>query len=180
MTLVGTVRVGLNDAVSLIADDDPRAAWNALVVRALRLAVHQEPGRARAVVERLVRDHGTDLLIPAMAIWVDIMLAYREARHPGLMPRFVNDVAGQDVAGQTDAGEVPPVVAWAGQLTAARANEDVARFETLCRAAPTGSGGTIGSVKALLLMCARNVRHTLVDGHAPQGVPMEWRIDIPT
>lgn len=146
-------------------------AWLALAWRALRLAVHREDERALRVVERMATEHGPQVIPEALQAWLDAALKYmgpppsavRNAEgHPRVALAFYDAEAGVI----TDASQVRPETAWAGQLLAARAAMDREMFVGLVDSVPDDDAWS-ARVSEVLCLCAGIVRANSTCSHPP-------------
>lgn len=97
-----------------------------LAARALRLAELDSMDRARRVVDRIVREHGPDMVVIACLAWCDELLRSRpEVREAAEADRLVG-LMFRNLVDDSDrqADHVPPPVRWAGRFLHARARFD--------------------------------------------------------
>lgn len=133
----------------------PPWAYQATMV--LVLINRGQLSEAVAAVEQIQADHGPGVLPAVLVALCDTTLA--AAGHRPARPRQVSlaftDLDRRDLS----AGEVPPNVAWAGRLVAARAADDRETFEALIAAAMADEEAWGRAVMTLFRLAAKNVKH---------------------
>lgn len=118
------------------------SAWHADATAALHAAMRRDHDTARAAVQAIAARDPEDLPDVLLA-WCDTLLSARGLRDYGAEP-FTLDFGNLDTLQVQHADDVPPAVAWAGRLIAARAADDQATFEALILAAVDGEGDAWG------------------------------------
>ena len=108
--------------------------------QALHAAQLQDWDRATAFVDQLGREHGAEGVEIAMIGWIDTLLSH--ARPPDA-EGFAQPVWQCAEHGHVthDAHDLPPEIAWGGQLMTARANLDEDMWDALLTAIPAGQEG---------------------------------------
>jgi hypothetical protein len=152
-----------------VTDDERRAPTEEenrvlnLANQAVRAAMREDWDLATSAMQ-LISDesggHGTLLALVAWCDWLIISQNRARGRPDHEAAELARPVWVQPRTGRivTDAGGVPPAVAWAGQLVAARAAMDMPSFNALLSAMPADSQGRGKYAGALLEACAIEMR----------------------
>lgn len=114
----------------------PPSPWNALASRALGSALAGRWEEAADATRQISDVHGGTCLPQVMLAWIDVLGAVTGITEygPGVHLSFLDTEAGAIRTADT----VPPEVAWAGRLVAARFADDEDTFRALLRAVPPG------------------------------------------
>lgn len=134
-----------------------------LARQAVEAAMGEDWDAASSVTQAISDDaggHGTALALLAWCDW--LIISQNRARGQAddgaaelARPVWMNPATGQIVK---NADDVPPSVAWAGQLVAARAVKDMASFNALLSAMPADGKARGQYAGALLQACAIEMR----------------------
>lgn len=153
--------------------DTPRSHTKQLRLSwlAYHAALSEDWRRAGRYIERIYHECGADGVTSALMAWCDWYHEHATAGRPGLPspdPYFVNVKTGErQLAGDEN---VPPEVAWAGELIVARASMDQDRFEQAldgCPEDPEQAGRYVFTV----LQCVTATVNGLPRGYAKMHWP---------
>src|SRR6266540_366480 len=105
----------------------PLPPWWPLATETLTATILQRHDRATRAAQQLHDQFGSEVIPRVLKAWIDTLLARYPKPAAAVGPRFLGEETG--ALGTVDT--VPPSVAWAGRLIAARANDDRLQFVAL-------------------------------------------------